>query len=222
MRCWRVGWVAWGRCALAALELELSSCPHVSLGAFSCKKALVKGIPESAEMSRAVGYSALSHNMEHSTPHRPLWWPSELSTAFPSSFLSSVLQVTSCHRPGSNTGPPTRAQCCWELRCATDVSTVSAVWLLCCFLSLVPGMATRLQNWSMKKLSQQSSDVRKADFSLVAVCTECLLLWGKWEKTIILKSLMGWWLIRTVHHRETCSGVNRCLFCILQPVMEKN
>lgn len=168
---------------MAALELELSSCPHVSLGAFSCKKALVKGIPESAEMSRAVGYSALSHNMEHSTPHRPLWWPSELPTAFPSSFLSSVLQVTSCHRPGSNTGPPHLGpvllgaeMCHGYIHCQCSVA---AVLLLGSFLSLVPGMATRLQNRSMKKLSQQSSDVRKADFSLVAVCTECLSLWGK-------------------------------------------
>lgn len=66
-----------------------------------------------------------------------------------------------------------------------DVSTVSAlcsvapVLLLGSFLSLVPGMATRIQDQPLKELSQQSSDVRKAAFSLAAVCTECLSLWGR-------------------------------------------
>lgn len=47
------------------------------------------------------------------------------------------------------------------------------------------------------------------------------LTMGKWEETIILIFLIEWWLIRAVHHRETNPRVNRCLFCILQPVMEK-
>lgn len=142
------------------------------------------------------------------------------SHCHPFSFSSCVVQITSYHRPGWNPGPPSQAQCCWDVPGVSTVSascTVAPVLLLGSFLSLVPGMATRLQNQSMKKLSQQSSDVRKADFSLVAACTECLSLWGKWEGTIILKSLIEWWLIRTVHHRETYSGVNRCLCCILQP-----
>lgn len=142
---------------LAVLELEMSSCPHVSLGALSCKKVQVKGIPESVEMSRCWLQCPVTQSMEHSIPHGPLWWPSELSPCHSISFPCAAgheLPLT-----GSNTGPPTQAQCCWELRCAMDISTVSApcsvapVLLLGSFLSLVPGMAARIQDQPLKELS---------------------------------------------------------------------
>lgn len=64
---------------------------------------------------------------------------------------------------------------CFHYQCPLQCGSCAASRLLL-LLSLAPGMATRIQNLSMKKCSQQSSDVRKADFSLAAVCTECLSL----------------------------------------------
>lgn len=171
-------------------------------------------------MSWAVGYSALSHNMEQCSPHRPFGGP--LSFPLPFHFLSHLLCCTSWTTVDlvQILGPPLGPSAAgswdvpWMFPLSVSRAVVAPVLLLGSFLTLGSEMATRLQNQSMKKLSQQSSEVRKGDFSLVAVSTECLSLWGKWEETSILKSLIEWWLVRTVHHRETYSGVNRCLFYI--------
>lgn len=113
-----------------------------------------------------------------------------------------------------------RCQCPW-----------AAVLLLGSFLSLVPGMASVYFAGNSKK---PPSPAGKETFSAELRCQKsrlqlgCHLHWmsltmgWKREETIILKSLLEWWLIRAVHHRETNPGVNRCLFCVLQPAMEKN
>lgn len=79
--------------------------------------------------------------------------------------------------------------------------------------------ASKTSWWKKKTFS---AEVRCQKSRLQLGChLRCLSLWGKWEETIILIFLIEWWLIRAVHHRETNPRVNRCLFCILQPVMEK-
>lgn len=111
-----------------------------------------------------------------------------------------------------------RYQCLW-----------AAVLLVGNVLSLVPGMAlVNLARNDKKPPSPADKDIFSAEFG----CQKSRLQLGchlhrmsltvGWKREItILKSLIEWWLIRAVHHRETNPGVNRCLFCILQPARGK-
>lgn len=129
---------------------------------------------------------------------------------------------------------PVQAWCIWETRCATGTSSIdvpcAARLHLGSFLNLIPGMAFVACTGNSKK---PPNPLGKEIFSAELRCQKSRsqlsyhLRWmsltvGKGRRTIILKPLFGWWLIRAVHHRETNPGVNRCLLWILQPVMKKN
>lgn len=114
---------------------------------------------------------------------------------------------------GPNAGGAEMCHRCFHCQCPVQCGSCAASRQL-----PEPGSCNGNINLKPVDAESFSAELRnlKSRFNLVAVCAECVSLWGRWEETIILKSLVEWWLIRTVHHRETYSGVNRCLFCILQ------
>lgn len=128
---------------------------------------------------------------------------------------------------------PVQAWCIWETRCAMGTSSIdvpcAARLHLGSFLNLIPGMAfVACTGNSKKPPNPLGKEIFSAELRRQKSKSQlsCRLRWmsltvGKGRRTIILKPLFGWWLIRAVHHRETNPGVNRCLLWILQPVMKK-